>query len=512
MPTSQKIMRKPVVAIVGRPNVGKSALFNSLAGRNISIVHDQPGVTRDHIVAECRRGEFPFEIIDTGGIGEQIDDGFSAAVQAEADVAVAAADLILFVVDVRAGITGVDSTLAAQLRRSGRPIILIINKSDTEKTDPLANEFSSFGFNTSLITSSAHGRGMDDLVQLVTLQLRNLGIAPPRRSKDDPLLDEDEEEQNPGKRQPIKIAIVGRPNVGKSSLVNAILNAERTIVSDVAGTTRDSLDVPYERDGVPYVLIDTAGMRRRSKQDTSVEVFSVIRSEKAVRRADICLLVIDASAGVVHQDHRIAGLILEARKPCIIVLNKFDLYHPTGKFHERVTQFQEELADDLFFIPYAPKIAVSALEREHMGRIFKAIETVRKASQKPVQTSAMNRLLQDAMQATPPPHVSGKRIKLLYATQKREDDAGPIPTPEYLLFVNNEDLMPRTYQKYLENTIRAKYPMVGLPCILTVKSRRAGEPKHAPARTRKKTNNPVNKSPRKKGQRAQKAKTGRKGG
>jgi len=267
------------------------------------------------------------------------------------------------------------------------------------------------------------------------------------------------------------IALVGRPNVGKSSLINALLNDQRAIVSDVAGTTRDAVDVPYERDGTPSLLIDTAGIRKRTKRDTSVEVFSVMRSEKSIRRADICLLVIDASSGVTSQDRRIAKIVIDENKPCIVVLNKFDLFHPDAKYSDRIEQFREELGDDLFFLPYAPKVAISAKQRDHLGKIFEAIGKVLKASAEPIPTGALNRLLHLSIERNPPPVRMGKRLKLLYATQRREDEPRRVPVPEYLLFVNYAELMTRTYERFLENQIRSEYPMEGLPFVFAVKSR-----------------------------------------
>ncbi len=450
--------RLPRLAIVGRPNVGKSAIFNRLAGRRISIVHDQPGVTRDRIATEVTRARIPYELCDTGGIGAVLDDGFADQVRAEADIAIAAADLILFVADAREGLHPVDRDIAAHLRASGSPVLLLVNKVDTPKTDPLTLEFAALGFEEQIDLSAAHGRNFGELEESIRERLAALGFgAAPREEDDAP--------------DPVKIAIVGRPNVGKSSLVNALLNDQRAIVSDVAGTTRDAVDVPYERDGKPYLLIDTAGIRKRTRRDTSVEVFSVMRSERSIRRADICLLVIDASSGVTSQDRRIAKTVIEENKPCLVVLNKFDLYHPDAKYRDRIDQFREELGDDLFFLPYAPKVAISAKQRDHLGKIFEAIEQVVEASAKPVPTGALNRLLQYAIERNPPPVRQGKRLKLLYATQRREDEPRRIPVPEYLLFVNYAELLTRTYERFLENRIREEYPMEGLPFVFQVKSR-----------------------------------------
>lgn len=449
----------PRVAIVGRPNVGKSAIFNRLAGRRISIVHNEPGVTRDRIAVEVKKAATPYELCDTGGIGAILDDGFADQVRAEADIAIAAADLILFVADAREGLHPIDREIARHLRSSGNPVLLLVNKVDTEKTDPLTHEFSALGFGTQIDISAAHGRNFGELEHAIHTELANLGFS------------EEEGDVSDADPDPVKIAIVGRPNVGKSSLINALLNDRRAIVSDVAGTTRDAVDVPYERDGQPYLLIDTAGIRKRTKRDTSVEVFSVMRSEKSIRRSDICLLVIDASTGVTSQDRRIAKIVIDENKPCIVVLNKFDLYHPDAKYSDRIEQFREELGDDLFFLPYAPKVAISAKHRDHLGKIFAAVEKVLSASAEPIPTGALNRLLHLSIERNPPPVRMGKRLKLLYATQRREDEPRRVPVPEYLLFVNHAELMTRTYERFLENQIRGEYPMEGLPFVFAVKSR-----------------------------------------
>ena len=305
----------PTVAIVGRPNVGKSALFNRLAGRRIAIVHDQPGVTRDRISAPCSVSASPCTLIDTGGIGATLNDSFGDAVATEADIAMQTADLIIFVVDAKDGVTSIDRALAQKLRKSKAPVQLIINKADNENQEQLSGDFASLGYGAGLAVSAELGRNMgsiaDAIDTIVTPINQNIEAA--------------EEEV---KREGLKIAIVGRPNAGKSSLVNAILKDERTIVSDIAGTTRDSVDIPYEFMGELHTIIDTAGLRRRTKMDSSVEVFSAMRAERSIRRADICLLVIDCAEGVSAQDRKIARIIQSESKPCLIVLNKFDLYHP----------------------------------------------------------------------------------------------------------------------------------------------------------------------------------------
>ena len=453
------------VAIVGRPNVGQSELFNRLAGRRVAIVHDQPGVTRDRISTICKLGNTPFEVIDTGGIGANLEDGFADQVRAEADIAIQSADLILFVVDAREGITSIDEALAQILHRGDASVMLVVNKVDTEKTDPAAAEFTALGFANLLSISAAHGRNFGQLVERIERELAS------RTALSGGSDAEDAASPSAGSR--IKIAIVGRPNVGKSSLINAILRDERTIVSDIAGTTRDAVDVPYERDGVHYTLIDTAGIRRRTKRDSSVEVFSVMRSEKSIRRADLCVLVIDSSAGAVAQERRIARQILDAKKPCIVLFNKFDLFHPDARFQDRIDQLNEEIAPDLFFLHYAPMIAVSAKKRDYLGKIFKAIDELRELAAAPLSTGVLNRLLSHAIQSNPPPVRRSKRLKLLYATQKRDDRPRPVPVPEYLLFVNYSNLLTRTYERYLENTIRDKHPLTGLPIVFTIKSRKS---------------------------------------
>lgn len=310
-----RMQHVPTIAIVGRPNVGKSAIFNRMAGRRIAIVHDEPGVTRDRISAPCKITDHACKLMDTGGIGARLSDGFAEQVAAEADIAMKTADLILFVLDSRDHLTPIDQSIADHLRKSEVPVMLLLNKADHEKQDLNLGEFSGLGFNDYIFLSAAHGRGFSELASRLDSFLKQAGAPLKEEMEETPVEDAET-------APPIKVAVVGRPNAGKSSLVNAILQDRRTIVSDVAGTTRDAIDIPYLHDGQPYVLIDTAGMRPRSRRDTSVEVFSAMRSEKAIRRADICLLVIDIAAGITQQDRRIAGIIAEEGKPCIIIVNK----------------------------------------------------------------------------------------------------------------------------------------------------------------------------------------------
>ncbi len=461
--------QRPVVAIVGRPNVGKSALFNRLVGRRISIVHDQPGVTRDRITATCSRGPRSFDVIDTGGIGASLDDGFSAQIRLEADIAIEAAALILFVVDAHSGITPVDEELARVLRRSATPAILVVNKVDAPKHENLVTDFAGMGFGETLPVSAEHDNGFDDLVRTITRHLVTPGGPEAEEGEE-----EDEEEGNPAPDR-IQIAIVGRPNVGKSSLINAILEDHRTIVSDVAGTTRDAIDIPYERGGRHYTLIDTAGIRRRTKRDSPVEVFSVMRSERSIRRADLCLLVIDASAGVSAMDRTIAQLIMEAHKPCIIVVNKFDLFHPEGKSSARLEELREIIRRELFFLHYAPFVAVSAMQAQHLNKIFGGIEKILDAARHPVGTGVLNRFLQDAVVRNPPPARKNRRLNLLYATTKKEDRPRPVAAQRFLLFVNHAELLSRTYERYLENELRREFDLTGMPVAFTVRSRQGNK-------------------------------------
>lgn len=455
----------PTIAIVGRPNVGKSAIFNRMAGRRIAIVHDEPGVTRDRLSAPCKITDHACKIMDTGGIGAHLSDGFAEQVAAEADIAIKTADLILFVLDSRDHLTPIDQNIADHLRKSDIPVILLLNKADHEKQELNLGEFSGLGFNEHIFLSAAHGRGFSELSSRLDDFLKQIG-APLKR-------EQEEEQDTKASITPIKVAIVGRPNAGKSSLVNAILQDKRTIVSDVAGTTRDAIDVPYFHNNQPYVLIDTAGMRPRSKRDTSVEVFSAMRSEKAIRRADICLLVIDIAAGITQQDRRIAGIIAEEGKPCIIVVNKFDLFHPNAPRKDRMAEVEEQVRRELFFINYAPFIATSAKKSEGVELIFKVIMRIRKESQNLPTTGQLNRLIQLAQQMNPPGTASGsnKRLKIYYATTAIDPKYNTIPAPRYVLFVNDKSLLTDSYSQYLRNKIRETYPSQGIPVIFSARSR-----------------------------------------
>lgn len=462
------------VAIVGRPNVGKSALFNRLAGQKISIVHDMPGVTRDRIVATCRQGRFPFQLVDTGGIGAGADAEFANQVAAEVDIAVETSDLILFVVDAQAGLTPTDADIARRLRRASKPLLLVVNKVDHPNHQGLSNEFSRLGFSPLFPVSAEHGIGFDQLVDRIS------ALLPPH----------DAEEEAARLARPLQIALVGRPNVGKSSLTNAILEDERTMVSPISGTTRDSVDVPYSRGAQNYILIDTAGIRPKTKRSDSVEIFSVMRSEGSVKRADLCCLVLDASQGVSGQDKRIAGMIRDAGKPCVVVLNKIDLIPERTNTKEKLREVLEEIRGDLSFLPYAPLVLLSAKTGEDLDRLFKRIENVREASRRRIGTGPLNRLLTTAMTNHPPALKSGRRFKILYSTQPEPRGSSPIPLPEVVLFCNDKSLLDDTYRRFLEARIRTVEPWEGLPLDLHLRQRaargvsrsRGGAPKDKGAR------------------------------
>ena len=440
------------VAIVGRPNVGKSALFNRLAGRKIAIVHDQPGVTRDRIRAECRLGRAPFAIFDTGGIGADADLSFKEQVQTEADIAIATSDVILFVVDGQDGLTPVDSVLARMLRRAGKPIIVAVNKIDHAKHGSLAGDFDELGFEHILSISAEHSHGIGDLVELLESFLPEFI-------------------EQPAEDPPLKITIIGRPNVGKSSLTNAILGSDRTMVSPISGTTRDAVDIEYKRGGKSYILIDTAGIRQRGKVDNSVEVFSVMRSESSIGRADLCCLVIDATEGVTAQDKKIAGLIQEAKKPCVVAVNKWDLIKEKTTDKEKLKAVLQQIEVELFFISYAPVLLLSAKTGEALDRLFKNIEKVRTGAKQRVTTGVLNRVIAEAMTAHPPAARSGKRLKILYGTQPEPKRFCSISIPEIVFFANDGSLLDESYHRYLENQIRQHVPYVGLPMKFHFRSR-----------------------------------------
>ena len=473
----------PNVAIVGRPNVGKSALFNRLVGRKIAIVHDRPGITRDRLSALCTRGKRPFTLWDTGGIFGAGESELTRQVQHAAETALRESDLLLFVVDAKEGLSPVDKELARMLRKSQKPVVLVINKIDSEKHSLLAAEFDSLGFKKIASVSAEHDRGISELLNIIEPQLPS-----PARIEHPTLIHRSLGETASETGHSISIAIVGRPNVGKSSLINSIVRSQRAIVSELPGTTRDAIDIVYERDGLKFVFIDNAGIRRRGKVSSSAEVFSVMRAERSIRRADVCVLTIDLTMGVTAQDKRIAGLIQKARKPAIVILNKWDLVKPKRNEKQSARQLIEDTGSRIFFLNYAPVLITSASTGENVDRLFAVIQKVQHAARKRISTGVLNRLLRRMLEANPPPLVKGRRLKLFYATQRRngvlqsadaspgristcEKPRGDLAPPEFVLFVNDPRLMTETYRRYLEAGIREAEPYLGLPIILTLRAR-----------------------------------------
>jgi GTP-binding protein len=443
------------VAIVGRPNVGKSALFNRLAGRNIAIVHDQPGITRDRLEAPCRRGARPFAIWDTGGIGGAGETELTTQVRAAADAAMRESDVILFVVDAQDGLTPVDQELARILRKSKSPVVLVVNKIDHEKHEDLENDFLQLGFDSTIPISAAHSRGISDLLETIDPLLPQSAIRTPQSAI----------------ASPLALAIVGRPNAGKSSLINSVLRDARTIVSELPGTTRDAVDILYEREGEKFLLIDTAGIRARSKHSSSVEVFSVMRAERTIRRADLCVLVIDLTSGVTGQDKKIAGLIQKAEKPCLVVLNKWDLVKPDRGAKAAMERVITDTRERLFFLAYAPVLVASALTGKNVAQLFRLIADIRRAGQVRIGTGVLNRMLRAAFEENPPPTIGTRRLKLFYAAQAGDEEGRALEPVKFILFVNQPKLLSDPYGRYLEGRIRGMEPYSGLPVLLSCRAR-----------------------------------------
>jgi GTPase len=443
------------IAIAGRPNVGKSALFNRIAGRRIAIVHGQPGITRDRISAKCEIGGKTFRLWDTGGIVGAGETQLKDEVRASAELAMAESDLILFVVDGQDGVNPMDRELARLIRKLHKPVLLLVNKIDDPKHEPRADEFSALGFEDVFPISAAHGRGVPELLE----KIENFLPAADLKAQISNLT------------HPIAVAILGRPNAGKSSLINALLGDRRAIVSEIPGTTRDAVDIDYEREGKRFLFIDTAGIRARSKHSSSVEVFSVMRAEKTIKRADICVLVIDAAEGIKAQDRRIAALIQNARKACVIVLNKWDLVRTSRKQRQTMEDAIANARAELFFIDYAPVLVTSALTGEDADRIFKMIERIRRAARAHIGTGKLNRALRAAFASNPPPMVKGKRLKLFYSTQSGGDQSREFAPPEIVLFVNSPRFLTQSFARFLEAKIRGLEPYPGLPILLTLRAR-----------------------------------------
>jgi len=444
------------VAIIGRPNVGKSALFNRLIGRKIAIVHDQPGITRDRLSAICTRGERPFRLWDTGGVFGAGESELTAQVRRAVEEALSESDLLLFVVDAKDGLSPIDPELAHVLRKSQKPVVLVINKIDDPKHEALATDFASLGFERSLSVSAAHGRGISDLLEMIVELLPSpVSIQHPVSSI----------------QHPLAAAIIGRPNVGKSSLINSIMRSERAIVSELPGTTRDAIDISYQRGGEQFLFIDTAGIRRRGKHSSPVEVFSVMRAERSIRRADLCVLIIDLSSGITAQDKRIAGLIQKARKAALVVLNKWDLIEPKRGEKQSIKQLVDETREQIFFLDYTPVLIASARTGQNIDKLFGLIREIQRAARARVGTGVLNRLLRSAFAANPPPMRKGRRLKLFYAAQASGAKDRQVSAPEFVLFVNDPRLLTEQYGRYLEARIREAQPYIGVPVILTPRSR-----------------------------------------
>ena len=437
-------MAKPVVAIVGRPNVGKSMLFNKLTGRRTAIVEDTPGVTRDRIYGLCDWNGRTFDLIDTGGIEPSTDSQMLLFMRRQAEIAIEVADVIIMVTDVRVGMTAADQEVATMLKRSKKPVVVAVNKCDAVgPVNPEVYEFYGLGLGDPIEVSAIHGHGTGELLDFC------VELVPP----------ETEEEVDP---DIIKVAIVGKPNVGKSSLLNKILGHERVIVSNVAGTTRDAIDTYYENESGRYLLIDTAGMRRKSKVDDAIERYSNMRSIQAIDRCDVCLILIDSNEGVTEQDTKIAGLAHEAGKACIIVANKWDTVEKETKTMDEKTA---AIRRDLGFMTYAPVLFISALTGQRVNRLFEAINSVAANSAMRITTGMLNNILEDATARVQPPTDKGRRLKIYYMTQ-----VGVKP-PHFVFFCNDARLFHFSYQRYLENQIRAVFGLEGTPIKITVRQK-----------------------------------------
>ncbi len=437
-------MGNPIVAIVGRPNIGKSTLFNKIVGERISIVEGTPGITRDRIYAQTEWAGKNFTIIDTGGIEEDPKDEILIQMRTQAEMAIESADVIIFMVDVKSGVTADDKNVADILLKSGKPIILACNKVDNIGQPPLDfYEFYNLGLGKPIAISSIHGLAIGDLLDEVINQF-------PEKLNDD--LSDDL----------IKVAVIGRPNVGKSSLVNKILGEQRTIVSDVPGTTRDAVDTYFEHYDDKYIFIDTAGIRRKSKIYEDVERYSVIRALAAIERADVCLIMIDAIEGITEQDTKIAGLSHESGKASIIVINKWDLIE---KDNNTVKIFKQDICNKLGFMAYAPILFISAKTGQRVERLFNLIKYVSNQHAMRIATGVLNSILSEAVIRVQPPSDKGRRLKILYITQ------ASVKPPTFIIFVNSKKLMHFSYQRYIENQIRSVFKLEGTPVRFIIRER-----------------------------------------
>jgi GTP-binding protein len=471
-----------LIAIVGRPNVGKSALFNRIVGRRIAIVHDEPGVTRDRISAEAEWHGRPFTLVDTGGIGllrgEKAKDPIALAAFQQVQIAIDAAQVILLVVNVQEGLAPLDQEVASRLRQSGKPVLVVANKVDSQKAEPDMDEFARLGFDRVFPVSAIHGRGIEPLMEAAIDQLPKLAL--PATSRSATAADS---------APPLKLAIVGRPNVGKSSIINALTQSERVIVTPIPGTTRDAVDVPFEvvTEGVrqKYVLIDTAGVRKERRVHDSIEFYSIRRTEDSIDRSDIVVLMLDAESGVLEQDKKVADKIVESRKACILVVNKWDLVSQEVEEHQKkqgakkpkfrkdgapetlstLAEFGKWVQEKLFFLSYAPVIFTSAKSGFHLDRLLEAVRYVGAQLQQKIPTALLNRTLNAAIENRQPVSNQGHRLKFFYATQVR------LAPPTFLLFVNADELFSDTYAKYLSGELRKAFGYEGCPLVLVPKPR-----------------------------------------
>lgn len=442
-------MSKPIVAFVGRPNVGKSTLFNAIANKQISIVEDTPGVTRDRLYATAEWLNQEFMMIDTGGIETSSQDQFIISIREQAQIAMQEADVIVFVVDARTGMTSDDEDIAKILRQTKKPVVLAVNKVDSPKQEMEMYEFYNLGLGDVMPISASNRYNLGDLLDAVVEGF--------------PKLDADASEDD---QDEIKVALIGRPNVGKSSIFNAVIGKQRSIVSDVAGTTRDAIDTKIEREGVNYVFIDTAGMRRKARVDEPVEKYSVIRSLRAIDRSDVVLMVLDASEGILEQDKKIAGYAHEAGKATVFVVNKWDLYE---KDNTSTLRFTEEIRNEFAFLQYAPVVFVSALTKQRIHRLPEVIHYVAEQHAMRVATGVLNQVIQEAISINPPPSDKGVKLKILYVTQVKTKP------PTFVFFVNQPNLMHFSYQRYMENKLRDAFGFEGTPLHIIVRGKESEE-------------------------------------
>ncbi|GGG57498.1 ribosome biogenesis GTPase Der [Paenibacillus radicis (ex Gao et al. 2016)] len=431
-------MARPVIAIVGRPNVGKSTIFNRIVGDRLAIVEDKPGVTRDRLYSAGEWNGVAFSIVDTGGIEIDGEDEIMKSVRMQAELAIEEADVIIFMVDAKAGLTHSDDEVAQMLFRSRKPIVLAVNKVDNQDRMDEVYEFYGLGFGQPMAISGSHGIGIGDLLDAVVEKL--------------PIIEDDGYDDDV-----IRVALIGRPNVGKSSLVNALLGEERVIVSNVAGTTRDAIDTPFERDGQRYVLIDTAGMRKRGKVYETTEKYSVMRAMKAIERADVVLVLINGEEGIIEQDKHIAGYAHEAGKASIFVVNKWDV---VDKDDKTMNAFTQNIRDHFLFMTYAPVVFLSALTKSRLHKLLPIVNHVSQQHAMRIQTHLLNDVVADAVAYNPPPTDKGRRLKINYVTQVATKP------PTIVIFVNDPDMMHFSYERYLENKIRAAFDFEGTPVRL----------------------------------------------